>query len=39
MTPKELAVKIVKDLANRKKKVDDQFYAYQKECNIKKRKK
>lgn len=39
MTPKELATKTISDIRNRRKLADREFYGYQKEQSINKKRK
>lgn len=38
MSPKELAEKTIRDIAARRERVDREFYAYQKESGVRRKK-
>ncbi|WP_315076695.1 hypothetical protein [uncultured Clostridium sp.] len=38
MTPKELTALTVRDIANRREKADKEFYGYQKESGVRRKK-
>lgn len=37
MTPKELTIQTIKDIAERRAKADSEFYGYRKEQNVRKK--